>query len=498
MDLEPFGELDDRFVQIAAVGREQLLLLRHRLHDPWVAVPGHGHVVVAVEVPPVVGVEQPDTLAADEVHRAGVEQRRSGQRPTTALEQGTGGRPSVGEPAAGLAETPRDCVYPRRLDGIEEGAGPRLAARGVCGVVRVEPAPPGGDSDLSGKPGRDQIREQRGLLVFERRHRDVAADDRAGRLDGVVTAVEHIGDGDGKIADQRRMGHIPEVHDPADPKVIAEQHVVQAHIAVDHLRAKPGQRRRDPGLEPVQNRFHLNPAVVAADMGEQRPQLGQAGDIPQDLVVGRGVEKATQRPSQPGRDLPMGPDRLSGERRVRGYLPGQEREKPGRVGPAVGPRHLDPGFPRRRQGSITGRARITGRPGSTRSMWRRAAACIARMGPSSAGLEILNKKRCPAAVSTRKFWSRSPARGLRDDDSTPKPSRRICLAACSPKAGGGLSKGSGRFTIGPKVILRPAGRPPPGRAAAWPRCRLAELPPGRAPPGRRRLPAGRGSGIQPG
>src|SRR5271169_6739823 len=99
---------------------------------------------------PVVGVEQPDTLAADEVHRAGVEQRRSGQRPTAALEQGTGGRPSVGEPAAGLAETPRDSVEPDRLDGIEEGAGPRLAARGVCGVVRVKPAPPGADSDLSG------------------------------------------------------------------------------------------------------------------------------------------------------------------------------------------------------------------------------------------------------------------------------------------------------------------------------------------------------------
>ena len=155
------------------------------------------------------------------------------------------------------------------------------------------------------------------------------------------------------------MGHIAEVHDPAGPKVIAEQHVVQAHIAVDHLRAKPGQRRRDPGLEPVQNQFHLNPAVAVGDLGEQRPELGQAGDIPQDLVVGGGVEKAAQRPPQTGRDLPMGPDRLSGERRVRHYLPGQECEKPSRVGPAVGPRHLDPGFPRRgRQGTHHRQARI--------------------------------------------------------------------------------------------------------------------------------------------
>ena len=272
-------------------------------------MPDHGHVVVAVEVPPVVGVEQPDALAADEVHRAGVEQRRPGQRPAAALEQVAGGRPPVGEPAAGLAETPRDSVHPHRLDGIEEGAGPRLAGRGVRHVVRVEPAPPGADSDLGGQPGRDQVREQPGLLVFERRHRDVAADYHLGRLDGVITAVQHVGDRDGEIADQRRMGHIPEVHDPADPKVIAEQHVVQAHVAVDHLRAKPGQHRRDPGLEPVKHRFHLSPPAAVGDMGEQRPEPGQAGDIPQDLVVGRGVEKAAKRPSKTGRDLPMGPDR---------------------------------------------------------------------------------------------------------------------------------------------------------------------------------------------
>src|SRR5438046_340409 len=53
---------------------------------------------------------------------------------------------------------------------------------------------------------------------------------------------------------------------------------------------------------------------------------------------------------------------------------------------------------------------------------------------SSAGFEILNRKRCPSAVSTRKFSSRSPASGVRDDDATPKPSSRICLAASAPKA----------------------------------------------------------------
>ena len=83
------------------------------------------------------------------------------------------------------------------------------------------------------------------------------------------------------------------------------------------------------------------------------------GDVPQDLVVGGRVEKATQRPPQAGRGLPMGPDRLGGERRVHDHLPGQEREEPGRVVPAVRPRDLDPGFPgHRRQGTHHGQARI--------------------------------------------------------------------------------------------------------------------------------------------
>ena len=249
------------------------------------------------------------------------------------------------------------------------------------------------------------------------------------------------------------MGHVPEVHDPADPKVVAEQHVVQAHVAVDHLRAQPGQRRLDPGLEPVQNPFHLSPARAVGDMGEQRPELGQVGDIPQDLVVGRGVEKAAQRPPQPGRDLPMGPDRLGGERRVRGHLPGQEREKPRRVGPAVGPRHLDPGFPRRgRQGTHHRQARI--HPLDV----AQSGGLHRQDGPAIRRIRDLEQEALPAGGVHPEVLVPFARQGARDDDSTPKPSRRICLAASSPKAGGVLSKGSGRFTIGPKAILRPTGR----------------------------------------
>ena len=82
-------------------------------------------------------------------------------------------------------------------------------------------------------------------------------------------------------------------------------------------------------------------------------------DVPQDLVVGRGVEEAPQRPPQTGRHLPKRPDRLGGERRCRRHLPGQEREQPREVKLAIGSRHLDPGCPHRaQQGTHYRQARI--------------------------------------------------------------------------------------------------------------------------------------------
>jgi hypothetical protein len=152
--------------------------------------------------------------------------------------------------------------------------------------------------------------------------RHVAADQHLGRLDRVVAAVQHVGDGHGEVADQRRVGHVAEVHDPADPQVVVEQHVVQAHVAVDHLGPQGRQHRLGPGLEPVQHPFHLSPARGVGDMVEQHPELGRVGEVPEDLVVGRGVEEAAQRPPQPGCGLPEGPDRPGGEHRVGGHPPG--------------------------------------------------------------------------------------------------------------------------------------------------------------------------------
>ncbi len=223
----------------------------------------------------------------------------------------------------------------------------------------MQPAAPRGDRDLGRQPGHHQVREQPGLVLLKRRHRDVAADHRLSCRDGVRAAVQHIRDGDGQIADQRRVGHVPEVHDSARPEILAEQHVVQAQVPVDDLGAQARQRRRDPGLEPIQHPLHLSPAWSLGHMGQQWAEPGQVGDIPQDLVVGSTVEEAAQGPSQAGRDLTVGADRLGGERRVRGHAPGQEGEEPRWVGPAVRPGDLDPGFPGHgRQGTHHGQAGI--------------------------------------------------------------------------------------------------------------------------------------------
>jgi hypothetical protein len=82
---EPLGEFDDRLVQVATVSRQKPLLLRHRAHDPRVAVADDGHVVVAIEITPVIGVVQPYAVAPDQMHRLLIEQRGARQRPRPAL-----------------------------------------------------------------------------------------------------------------------------------------------------------------------------------------------------------------------------------------------------------------------------------------------------------------------------------------------------------------------------------------------------------------------------
>jgi len=65
---------------------------------------------------------------------------------------------------------------------------------------------------------------------------------------------------------------------------------------VDHLGAQAGQRRGDPGFEPVQGPFDLSPARKVGKVGEQRTELECLLEVPEDLVVGRRVKPRSARP----------------------------------------------------------------------------------------------------------------------------------------------------------------------------------------------------------
>ena len=78
---EAFGQLDHVMVQVAGVGVDEPRLPAQRVDDPRVGVADRGHVVVAVEVAPTVGIVDPHALAADEMHRLVVEQLVAGCEP---------------------------------------------------------------------------------------------------------------------------------------------------------------------------------------------------------------------------------------------------------------------------------------------------------------------------------------------------------------------------------------------------------------------------------
>ena len=88
---DPFGELDNGFVQIPAVHVEGRLLGRHRLHYPGMGMADAGNVVVHVDVAAAAGIEQIGALAAHDVQRLAIEQRGAGaERPVAPFDEVSG------------------------------------------------------------------------------------------------------------------------------------------------------------------------------------------------------------------------------------------------------------------------------------------------------------------------------------------------------------------------------------------------------------------------
>ena len=118
-------------------------------------------------------------------------------------------------------------------------------------------------------------------------------------------------------------------------------------------------------------------------------------DVPQDLVVGREGGKTPAAPA-PARAVVCPKDQIARvvSADVRGHLPGQEREQPHRVVPAVGPAHLGPGLPHRvRQHPHHRQARI-----HPLDVAERGGLHLHGGQARPAGLEILNRKPPPAGA----------------------------------------------------------------------------------------------------
>jgi hypothetical protein len=115
----------------------------------------------------------------------------------------------------------------------------------------------------------------------------------------------------------------PKSHDPADPEVVAEQHVVQAQVAWITCARRAGSTGSTRSSNRSSTRSTWARRAASGHVAEQQPELGRVGEVPQDLVVGGGVEKAAQRPAQPGRGLPRAPGSPAVSGRVRGHRPGR-------------------------------------------------------------------------------------------------------------------------------------------------------------------------------
>src|SRR5438128_11974565 len=82
-------------------------------------------------------------------------------------------------------ETEGDLVHADRLERVEDGPAALLPVADVLGVLRVPGLPPLGDDDVRDRARRDDVGEDRELLLPEREDRVIAADRGRRRLEEI-------------------------------------------------------------------------------------------------------------------------------------------------------------------------------------------------------------------------------------------------------------------------------------------------------------------------
>ncbi len=296
---QSFGQLDGGLLQIAAVGVERGELGADRVDDRWVRVSQHRHVVVGIEVAATVGPFQEQPPPTHEMHRLGVAELQPAEV-RACVEQVRRGSPPVGEPATDVRRAP---VVARR-DGREPGCqcveadvehGLELAVRLVADLRReaLLPGPPSGDQDGRGVATGHQVSEKLDLLRLQRGDGVIARQDLLRELQ-VGVATEHVRRRHRQVADQSRVGHVPEVGDAGDRQRLVDEDVGGGQVVVHDLGAQPEQLWSDSLLEAVEHRTHGR-TLRLLDRREPRSQLREASYVPGDRVGRRRVYEAAQR-----------------------------------------------------------------------------------------------------------------------------------------------------------------------------------------------------------
>ena len=240
---------------------QEARLADDRLGHARVAVPDDGHVVVGVEVPSALRIEEPDALAADDVHRLPV--REAGERRAEHRLRLCAGAPrSARDPAC--AQLARHVVEAELVELLEER--PRLVVPGldVLGVLGIALHTPGADGDERRQPGEDEVAEEVELLVLERDPGLVAVDrDPRGAEDVLAADAEDRAEVDGQIPRPRAEAEVAEVGDPGDAAVLVDQDVVDREVAVHDLRREEVQARQHALLVAVEDALDdLPPASI--------------------------------------------------------------------------------------------------------------------------------------------------------------------------------------------------------------------------------------------
>ena len=122
----------------------------------------------------------------------------------------------------------------------------------VLSVFGVALHAPVSDEDERRQPGGHEIRQHCRLVFLESCNRVVSRDRRRRGLEWVRPAPHQRRKRDRKVAHERGVSRVSQIHNPADAVGIVEQHVVERQVVVDDLRAESGHSRGYVAVETIQ------------------------------------------------------------------------------------------------------------------------------------------------------------------------------------------------------------------------------------------------------